>query len=841
MAASRRAALIAGVGIGAAALAALALPLALLKLPGPWLLAAWLAAVAALAAGVLALVHARRQARRLEAAESRAMLAETERDALQSQARHHDQLERELLQAKQHAEAAVLAKGEFLATMSHEIRTPLNGIIPMLEMIGSGPLAPDQREMLQTASLSSQQLLRIVDDILDYSRLEANRLELETASFNLRELLDSVIQLMAQPAQRKHLKLELHIDPAVRLPVRGDPLRLRQVVGNLVGNAIKFTRQGGVVVNVSRLGETASRHKLRFEVIDTGIGLSAEQQSRLFNSFTQADASTTRLYGGTGLGLAISKRIVELMEGRIGVDSEPGRGSRFWFEIPLLKIVGDLRPGADDARPRVLLVSPDDHLRQRVATQITNLDLATTTVDTTQEALDRLRASGTPEHPAAYVAVVADLDNLRLSARALHRNVLRMPADAMPRLVWMHGEGEIADELREHDGFVPRPPSDAALRTALAAAAPVSTPERASPVPPVREVMAPGHPASAAATPSMPTVPLLQIAGSQRLLLVEDNPVNRLVAEKMLASLGHECDTAENGHIALERLAQAPYGLVLMDCQMPVVDGYEATRRWREQEAARGAARLPIVAMTANAMAGDRQRCLDAGMDDYLAKPVGREQLDACLKRWLPAAADAPAHATVPPAGATGASAPVAAAVLPTAAPSPQTPAATAAAAIPVPQAPAAGTAPASAPPAAAASSSGDAPQVLDESILDELGEFAGAEVRRIVGLFLEDTPNLLRTLEQAAAEPDLARMQEAAHTLKSSSANVGAMALSAIAKRVEMSARVHKLERPAVAVALLIAEHARARVALLGYLSRHPQPGTAAPAGAQSSSWVSR
>ncbi len=825
MAASRRGGLIAGIGIAAASVAVVALPLPAFGIPGPWWLAGWMAAVAALVAGILVLGRLNRQARNLEASESRTALAEAERDTLQRDSQRHGQLERELLQAKQEAEAAVLAKGEFLATMSHEIRTPLNGIIPMLEMIGSGPLAPDQREMLQTASLSSQQLLRIVDDILDYSRLEANRLELETTSFNLRELLDSVIQLMAQPAQHKHLKLELHIDPAVRLPVRGDPLRLRQVIGNLVGNAIKFTEQGGVVVNVSRQGETANRHKLRFEVIDTGIGLSAEQQSKLFNSFTQADASTTRLYGGTGLGLAISKRIVELMEGRIGVESDPGRGSRFWFEIPLMKIVGDLRPGSDDNRPRVLLVSPDDALRQRVTTQITNLDLAVTAVDTTQEALDKLRASESPDHPA-YVGVVADMDNLRLSARALHRNVMRMPADAMPRLIWMHGESEIADELRDHDGFIPRPPPDAALRMALVASIP--TQRTASSVPPVRDIMRPEHPASIAATPAMPTVPLLQIAGSRRLLLVEDNPVNRLVAQKMLASLGHECDTAENGHIALERLSQASYGLVLMDCQMPVIDGYEATRRWREQETARGAARLPIIAMTANAMTGDRQRCLDAGMDDYLAKPVSREQLDACLKHWLPAMTDITSGA--------------AAAARPLDAARPAAPAIDDAR--PVARAPAQEASlprPTASPSSTTAGS--DAPvSVLDESVLDELAEFAGAEMHRIVRLFLEDTPSLLRTLEQAAAEPDLARMQEAAHTLKSSSANVGAMALSATAKRIEMSARVHKLERPAVAVALLIAEHARARVALLGYLSRHPKPGSADPAsGAQSSSLVSR
>ena len=790
------------------AIAALLLPLA--GIAGPWHWVALAATVVALALGLVVMSRMRAVASRHEGTEARAAMAESERDNLQRELQRHDRLEQDLLLAKQAAESAVLAKGEFLATMSHEIRTPLNGIVPMLDMLSRAALPPDQRDMLNTASASSQQLLRIVDDILDYSKLEANKLELEITGFNLREVLDSVLQLMQRPADNKNIRLTLQMDPAVRLPVRGDPVRMRQVLSNLIGNAVKFTERGAVTVNVRRLGETAAQHLLRFEVRDTGIGIDIEAQSRLFNSFSQADASTTRLYGGTGLGLAICKRIIDLMGGRIGVHSEPGRGATFWFEVPLLKVIGDMR--AQDTTletTRALLVTPDTRLRQRLSLLLPSWGIKLSTVETTQEALERLRAAQV-SGSAPFAIVLGDLSSIRASARALHRGVTRSNSTEDLRMVWLYGDEEIPEELRDGSTLLPRQSHGADLHAALSFAPPVQEPA------PLAFEETPRQ--DDFALPPPPTAPAVEIpkphlaptsasgeAAPTRLLLVEDNPVNLAVGEKLLSVLGYSCDVAVNGQIALEKMATGSYDLVLMDCQMPVLDGYSATREWRDREVLQGATvRLPIVAMTANAMAGDRQRCLDAGMDDYLSKPVSREQLENCLQRWLPGRASFEERVVAEPLMAVREAD---AAPLPTTAASrPATPSIF---------------------------------PVLDHTMLDELQEIAGDETARIVSLFLEDTPRLIARLESASVIPDLDAMRDAAHTLKSSSANVGAMALSTAAKRVELGARAKKLDRPAVAVALVIAEYARARMALQGYALKLGSDAKAEPA--QSSSLVSR
>ena len=736
--------------LGAAAGATLALVIEQMGVEGPWQVTALVLALLALFASSAMAVAVHRQDSQAKAQAARALQGAAEISALQQEIDRHTKLENELTKAKLAAESAVMAKGEFLATMSHEIRTPLNGILPMLDLLSTSRLALDQQELLKTASASAQQLLRTVDDILDYSKLEADRLDLETTGFNLRELLQSVITLMERTAEAKGLRLTLAIDPAVRLPVRGDPVRLRQVLSNLISNAIKFTERGSVALSVKRMGETSAQHQLRFEVKDTGIGIDQAAQDKLFNAFSQADASTTRLYGGTGLGLAICRRIVSLMGGRIGVESELGKGSTFWFEIPLLKVQGDMPSQQEDLHGgRVLLITTDARLRMRLTLLLPNWGLRVTTVENTHDALDRLRQATGQGEPWSYSVVLADIGSIRSTAVSLARNMERKNQYGNARLVYLRGDDVTSQELPSSATVIPRSAADADLRSALSASGVSWASHDARPTPPA---------GAARQSPDRKT----------RILLVEDNPVNLMVAQRLLQVLGTECDTAGNGQVALEKLeAGGDYSLVLMDCQMPVLDGYSATRRWREIEQERKAEqRMPIIAMTANAMAGDRQKCLDAGMDDYLAKPVGRNELEDCINRWKNANLAVPE--SVPPA----------------------------------------------------AELEVRSPPVLNNSILDELRDVLGGEVDKIIAVYLEDAPRLIAQLERAAVDNDPIALRVAAHTLKSSSANVGASTLSDAARDLEHGARDGTLTQPANAVARIVGEFAKVRAALQSKIS---------------------
>ncbi len=972
--------------LGAAAGAAITMLLEAIGLAGPWQGMALVLALLAVFASIGVSVRMHQSVRELEAADERLREDERALGELQRELDQRTQLEQELRQAKQAADSAVMAKGEFLATMSHEIRTPLNGITPMLDLLMHARLAPEHAELVRTAYLSSQQMQRIVDDILDYSKLESDKLDLEVTGFNLRELLEGVIQLIERPAQTKGLRIGLQIDPGVRLAVRGDPVRLRQVLSNLLGNAVKFTERGNIGVNLRRIGETAAQHQLRFEVRDTGIGIAAESQPRLFQAFNQADASTTRLYGGTGLGLAISRRIVELMGGRIGVESEPGVGSTFWFELPLLKAQGDMPSGdRQHHEGRVLVLSADPRLRLRLSMLLPNWGLRVTAVETTQEALDRLRTAANQGPAWAFTAVLCDLAGMRNTAVALYRNVTRQVAYGQLHLVGLYGDEPVAEELRQGQvTLLSRQAPDADLRVAILGEDAVTPPT--APQADALAAEATGArlvPPAGAPAPAAPAGERARSAAARkpRVLLVEDNPVNLMVGQRLLGVLGITCDTASNGEAALLRISASRYDIVLMDCQMPVMDGYTATRRWREHEAEENTGRhLPIIAMTANAMAGDRQKCLDAGMDDYLPKPVTRSELERCIDRWYApdtrvqefaaldsgdafetgageavdahgdasghgaasgmafqerawdgnavdasAMTDAPANSATmdtasaaaiapgstaggiiagpdagPDAGHGAAPAtaiPVAPATTPppairpeAVAPAPRivepthpaktaapvaAPATTAAAAAipPAPAAPVSRAAPthapaggidrqaavaatvatpvvpttdsASAPADAPFPSAGTAvprapavapattpaapappaalPPVIDREVLEDLRVMLGSELDRLIDVFLDDTPRLLAALENAVDGPDYDALRDAAHSLKSSSANLGAMSLSAAARRIEMGARERQLERPAVAVALASNEFARAR-----RLLREAQPANA-------------